>query len=407
MKSAKPYREGFTIKKSNLRFPFSGVVPLFVLAHFSHHLITALPTPLLPFIRDEFNLDYTRAGLIISAFGISYGISQLPVGWLSDRIGYRIVIMLGISGVGVFGLLVGVSQTFTMMIIFLVLMGVVGGGYHPNAPPLISAAVEPKTLGRALGFHAIGGSASYFLVPIIAAVMASVWGWRSPFIGLAIPTIAFGLVFYMLLGKWATTQKTEHKPSSIHTQISPPGYLRRLVPFVIMSTFAAAVTFSVVPFIPLFMVDQFGVTNETAAGFLALIYSAGFWAGPLGGYLSDRLGRVKLILAICFASALVIYTLNLATYSLGLGAVLVSIGMLNFMRMPVSESYIINHAPEHRRSTILGLYYFGGMEGVGVLTPVIGFLIDNFGFNISFTIAGAAVALVTLICSIFLWRARD
>jgi FSR family fosmidomycin resistance protein-like MFS transporter len=379
-----------------------------VVAHFSHHLLTALPTPLLPFIRDEFALDYTRVGLIISAFSLSYGISQLPAGWISDRIGPRIVITMGISGVAVFGLLVGVSQTFTMMLIFLVLMGMVAGGYHPTAPALISTAVGSKTLGRALGFHAVGGSASYFLAPIVAAAMASVWGWRSPFIGLAIPTAAFGIVFYILLGQRAAADKIEHEPSSSPTEIPyAPGYLRRLAPFIILSTFTAAMPFSVASFIPLFMVDKFGVSREMAAYFLALIYSAGFWAAPLGGYLSDRLGRVKLLIVVGFVTSLVIYLLNLATYSLGIGALLIGIGMLNYIRMPVSESYIISQTPENRRSTILGIYYFGGMEGMGMLTPVIGYLIDNFGFHITFTIAGATIALVSLICSIFLWKIRD
>jgi len=379
-----------------------------MVAHFSHHLVTALPKPLLPFIRDEFALDYTRVGLVISAFSLSYGISQLPAGWLSDRIGPRIVLTLGISGVAIFGLLVGVSQTFTMMIVFLVLMGIVAGGYHPTAPALISTAVGSKTLGRALGFHAVGGSASFFLVPIVAAAMASVWGWRSPFIGLAIPTFAFGIVLYILLGRRAATDKTEYGPSSSPTETPhAPGYLRRFIPFIILSTFTVAIPFSVAPFIPLFMVDKFGVSREIAAAFLALIYSAGFWAAPLGGYLSDRLGRVKLLIVIGFVTSLVIYLLNLATYSLGIGALLICIGMLNYIRMPVSESYIISQTPERRRSTILGIYYFGGMEGIGILTPVIGYLIDNFGFHITFTIAGATIALVSLICSIFLWRIRN
>jgi len=379
-----------------------------MVAHFSHHLLTALPAPLLPFIRDEFALDYTRAGLAISAFSLSYGISQLPAGWLSDRIGPRIVLTLGISGVAIFGLLVGVSQTFTMMLIFLALMGIVAGGYHPTAPALISTAVGSKTLGRALGFHAVGGSISFFLAPIVAAAMASVWGWRSPFIGLAIPTVAFGILFYILLGRRAATDTTEHEPSSNPTETPyAPGYLRRLAPFIIMSTFAAAMPFSVASFIPLFMVDKFGVSREMSAALLALIYSAGFWAAPLGGYLSDRLGRVKLLIVVSFITSLVIYLLNLATYSLGIGALLIGIGMLNYIRMPVSESYIISQTPEHRRSTILGIYYFGGMEGMGILTPMIGYLIDNFGFHITFTIAGATIALVSLICSIFLWRIRD
>jgi len=316
--------------------------------------------------------------------------------------------MLGISGVAVFGFLAGVSQTFTMLLIFLALMGIAGGGYHPTAPALIATTVESKRQGRALGFHAIGGSASFFLVPIIAAAMASVWGWRSPFIGLAIPTFVFGIMFYMFLGQRAATNRTKHEPSSSPAKIShSPGYLRRLIPFMVLSTFAAAVTMSVASFIPLFMVDQFGVAKETAAGILALMYSAGFWAGPLGGYLSDRLDRVKLIIAVSSVSGPIVYLLNLATYGLGIGALLVGMGMLNYIRMPVSESYIISQAPEHHRSTILGIYYFGGMEGTGVLTPVIGYLADHFGFYISFTITGVTIALVTLICSIFLWRARD
>ncbi|MDP7525779.1 MAG: MFS transporter, partial [Dehalococcoidales bacterium] len=58
-----------------------------MLAHFSHHLIAALLQPLLPFIRDDFALDYTQAAWIVSAYTLAYGFSQLPGGWLADRIG--------------------------------------------------------------------------------------------------------------------------------------------------------------------------------------------------------------------------------------------------------------------------------------------------------------------------------
>mgnify|MGYP002397206928 CR=1 FL=1 len=119
-----------------------------MVAHFGHHLLTALPVPLLPMIRSDFALDYTQSGLVISAFSLSYGISQLPAGWLADHIGRRIMITIGICGVALAGLLVGLSQTYIMMIVFLVLMGMLGGGYHPSAPPIISASVEPKNRGR-------------------------------------------------------------------------------------------------------------------------------------------------------------------------------------------------------------------------------------------------------------------
>ena len=379
-----------------------------MVAHFAHHLLTALPVPLLPLIRDDFALDYTQSGLVISAFSLSYGIGQLPAGWLADRIGHRILITIGICGVALAGLLVGLSQTYIMMIVFLALMGVAGGGYHPAAAPLISASVEAKNRGRALGFHIIGGSSSYFLAPLIVAAIAAAWGWRGPFIALAIPTAVFGIIFFKLLAKQAGTSKAQQVTTGYHDETpSPPGRLRRLVVFMILSTFTQAVIFSTVAFIPLFMVDHFGTSEATAAAFIAIIYSAGLWASPLGGYLSDRLGGVRVILVVCFIASPVIYLLNLTPYGPGIGALLLIIGMVMYIRMPVSEAYIISHTPERRRSTILGLYYFSSMEAGGLLVPAMGFLIDRFGFYSSFTIASVALVAVTLTCSVFLWDSRE
>jgi len=379
-----------------------------VLAHFSHHLLTALPVPLLPFIRDDFALDYTQAGLVNSAFSLSYGIGQLPGGWLADRIGPRITITIGICGVALVGFLIGLSQTYVMLIVLLTLMGVVGGGYHPSAAPLISASVEPRNRGRALGFHLIGGGGSFFLAPLIAAAVAAIWGWRGSFIGLAIPTMIFGIVFYVLLGRRAKMSKTQQTITNHHGETpSPPGYLRRLVPFIILTTFTQAVTSSTVAFIPLFLVDHFGVGEGTAAAFISIIYFAGLWASPLGGYLSDRLGGVPVTLAICLITGPVIYLLNLVSYSLGIGALLLIIGVVMYIRMPASESYILGQAPERHRSTMYGIYYFAGMEGGGILTPMMGSFIDKFGFYRSFTIAGIAVVAMTLICSVFLWGKQD
>ena len=175
----------------------------------------------------------------------------------------------------------------------------------------------------------------------------------------------------------------------------------------ILTTFTQAIAFSVIAFIPLFMVDHFGVGEGTAAAFLAIIYSAGLWASPLGGYLSDRWGRVPVVLAVCFITGPAIYLLNLASYGVGIGAVLLIVGIVMYIRMPVSEAYIIDQTPERRRSTALGIYYFASMEAGGLLAPVMGFFIDRFGFNVNFTIASIALVVVTLVCSVFLWGSRD
>ena len=359
-------------------------------------------------IRDNFHLDYTKAGLVISAFNLSYGIGQVPAGFLADRIGPRLLITIGICGVALAGLLVGLSQTFITMIAFMALMGIAGGGYHPAAAPLISASVEPKKRGQALGLHLIGGSGSFFLAPLAAAAIASVWGWRGSFIGLAIPTAIFGIMFYILLRRRTDMSKAQEVITEPHQETpSRLGRWRSLIAFMILSISTQAIMFSVIAFIPLFMVDHFGIAEEAAAAFLALIYSAGLWASPLAGYLSDRLGRIPVILAACLLAGPVIYLLNLAPYGIAFGALLLIIGIIMYTRMPVSEAYIIGQTPERHRSKILGIYYASSMEAGGVLAPIMGYFIDQFGFYPSFTTAGAVIVVVTLACSVFLWGSQD
>ncbi len=399
---------GNTIKKTGFRSFFPGMLSFVVLAHFSHHLVTSLPIPLLPFIRDEFKLDYTQSGLVISAFTLAYGISQLPAGWLADRIGPRILVTISICGVALAGILIGLSQTYIMMIVFLVLMGVLGGGYHPSSPPLVSALVEPSRRGWALGLHMLGGSASHFVAPLIAAAITVAWGWRSPFIILAVPAMVFGIFYYVFLGRLADMKRAGPEIISGHDQKPTPPYRsRRLASILILSIFTGSVIFSTSSFIPLLVVDEFGFSKEAAAAIIAVFYFTGLWASPLGGYLSDRLGGVPVLLIASFAAGPFIYLLNLAPNGWGIGAVLVIIGITMYIRMPAAESYIVSKASEHHRSSILGIYYFGNLEGVGVMTPVIGYLIDRFGFYLSFTIIGAALVAVTLVCSIWLRGSRD
>ena len=379
-----------------------------MLAHFGHHLLAALLTPLLPFIRDDFALDYTQVGWLVSAFTVAYGIGQLPAGWLADRIGSRAVITIGIVGVGLSGLLVGLSPTYIVLVVFLVLLGATGGGYHPASAPLISAAVEPKNRGRALGIHQIGGSASFFLAPLIAVGIATALGWRGSFIAASIPTIIFGVVFYVLLGRRGYTGKARQEIPSGHVESAPtPGGLRRLVAFLVLGIVVLALIISVVSFIPLFIVDHFEVGEEVGAAMLALVFSGGLWAGPLGGYLSDRLGRVPVLVVTCLLAGPIIYLLNLAPFGWSISVVLILVGVVMHIPMPVSEAYLVSHTSERNRSTVLGIYFFGSRGGPGVVTPVLGYLIDHFGFYTSFTVVGVALVVVTLGCAIFLWGSRD
>ena len=379
-----------------------------MLAHFSHHLIPGLLIPLLPYIRDDLSLTYTQTGWLVSAYSLAYGISQLPAGWLADRIGPRIVLTVGVAGVGVAGLLIGLAPTYVILALLLVLLGMAGGGYHPAAVPLVSASVEAKNRGRALGLHQVGGSSSFFLAPLIVVGIASAFGWRGTFLAVSVPSIVFGIVFYMLLGRLGYGKNAEQKMHASHAEIAPsPRRLRPLVAVVILGIAIMGLVYSTISFIPLFIVDHFeGVSNEAAAAMLSLFFFGGLWAGPLGGYLSDRLGSVPVILTAGFIAGLAIYLQNLAPLGIAFSAVLIILGMAMHLGMPAVESYIISHTAERKRSTILGIYYLGSRGGPAI-APVIGYLIDHHGFYTCFSVVSAAMVVVTLVCAILLWRSRD
>jgi len=361
----------------------------------------------LPYIRDEFALDYTRAGFIISAFGVVYGICQLPAGWLADRFDPRILLTIGIIGVGATGLLVGMSSNYLTLLAGLVLMGILGGGYHPASTTMISSVVEPGKRGRALGFHMVGGSFSYFLAPLIAAVLASVLGWRGPFIALAIPAMGIGVMLHIILGKRVPTRKTAAEDTRYSAEAPPaPGHKRRLITVIVLSSFTQALIMSIVSFTPLFLVDTFGTGKETAAASISLVYLMGLWAGPFGGYLSDRFGRIAIIITVCVMAGIVIYLLNIAPYGIGTAVVLVLIGILMYINTTSAQAYIADQTSARNRSTALGFYFFGNMEGTGILTPALGYIIDHFGFHTSFTISSTAIIATIIVCSAILWRSR-
>jgi MFS family permease len=388
----------------NLQTIWGGMIPLFIVGHFSHHVLVSITVPLIPFIRSAFELDYTQSGLVISAFTLAGGIGQLPAGWLADRVEPRKLLTLGISGVALVGIFVGLSQTYLLMIVFLVLMGILSGGYHPTAPPLISVLVKPEHLGKALGLHNIGGGASHFLTPLIAVAIANIWGWRSAYIALAIPTAVFGIFFYLRLGHLNAREKANQRGAEKKEGpvASRSESMRRIVIFLIFSTFTAAIIISVVSFIPLLMVDHFHLSKKAAATLLSVVYVAVFWASPLGGYLSDRVGSIRVTLAVCFIAGPVIILLTVLPYGVGIFTLLILLGTVIFARMSASETFIVSKTPPGIRSTVLGIYFFTGMEGGGMLTPVLGYAIDHLGFQTAFTITGGAVFAVTLICAFLL-----
>jgi MFS family permease len=385
----------------------TGLLPLFILAHFSHHFTAAIFQPLTPFIRDEFSLDYNQVGWIMSAYNISYGISHLPAGWLSDRLGPRLMIMLGISGVALFAIGAGLAPSYIIMIVFMVLLGVMGGGYHPAASPLVSASVDKSSRGSALGLHQIGGTASFFLTPLIAAALFQVLSWRLTIVSMAIPAFIIGIVLFVVLSRRGYAPQAPlaagHQAEASEGAVN----VRRLIPFIALGVMLQMLIMGAVSYIALFAVDNLHASEDMGAFLFSLFHFAGLWAGPVGGYLSDRIGTVPVMLAVSLIAGPALYLLQFASLGWSIWLVLLVLGICMYIAMPITESHIITHVPQHRRSTVLGIYYFASRGGIGLSLPVAGILADSYGFGTAFTILAAVITGVAIICSLLVLRNRD
>jgi MFS family permease len=350
--------------------------------------------------------------LVTSAFSLSAAAGQIPSGWLADRIKPAVLIAIGTLGVAVGGILIGLSQTYIMLLVLLVLTGLMTGGYHPASTPLILSSVEPQQRGRALGFHLVGGNSSFFIAPIIAGLLMTAlpqYGWRGPFIVLAVPTAIFGLIFYIYLTKRGGKGHADAARKRLASEKPPqPGYKRRLIAYLIMMIVGGGAGMSVNAFLTLYMVDKLGASDARAASLISILYFPGVLGGPIiGGWISDRIGSVKVVIATSIISGLVVFGVKSFALGFGFYAMLFLMGLNMAIRMPVTEVFIMSQAPAKNRSTIFGIYYSTMQYTGAIFAPIMGGFIQRYGFNTMFTFSAIAVTSVAVITSLFIGDAKD
>jgi MFS family permease len=390
---------------ARFRSLFTGLLPLFMLAHFGHHVVGAMLNPLLPMIRDDLKLSYATAGVLVSVFSIVGGVAQLPAGWLADKIGTRLMILISVTGVAVGGLLIGLSNSFGMLVVLLGITALLGGGYHPAAASAISNMTPPEKRGRSLGLHLIGGTSSFWFVLLLVAPIAAAWSWRSPFIILSIPIMVLGVILFFLIGKKRIAQSTGPAAGGKYHGVSEATAInwRVFLPFIILSVGTGMITQSIASYYSLYATDALHVAPAVVVLLMAISPFVGMFIAPLGGYLADRIGAIPVVIVSCLLAGPLLFAVSRVSSVLMFAVVLLFIGVVNMGRAPSAEAYLVTAIPAKRRATVLGIYFFAGAELAGVMTPVAGKLIDSVGF--SPVLIGGAIAELTLalVCAFLLW----
>jgi MFS family permease len=376
-----------------------------MLSHFGHHVVGAMLNPLMPMIRTDLELSYTEAGILMSVFSITGGIAQLPAGWLADRFGARLMILISVTGVAIGGLLIGLSSTYALLVVLLGITALLGGGYHPAASTAISNMTPPEKRGRSLGLHLIGGTSSFWVVTLLVAPMAAAWGWRMPFIALSIPIMVFGVVLFYFIGRRSRAPINGTTQTTGKTSIGSDAVKIRwrvFLPFLVLTVGTGMIVQSVGSYYSMYAADHLKVAPAVVVLLMGISPFVGMFVAPLGGYLSDRIGAIPVVISSALIAGPLLFAVSLASNVWIFAVILVLIGITNMARAPSSEAYFVTHIPVHRRATILGIYFFAGMELAGVMTPLAGRLIDSYDF--APVLIGAAISqfVLAVVCAFLL-----
>jgi FSR family fosmidomycin resistance protein-like MFS transporter len=389
-------------------------LPWFIMAHFGHHLLTALPQPLLPAIRTAFGLNNFQALLVTTVYAFSSGAGNIPAGRLVDKVGPTILLTIGTLGVAIGGLLTGLSNSYIMFMIFLVLMGFMTAGYHPASTPMILSAVEPEKRGRAVGLHLIGGNASFFIAPLIAGGVMVLWpemGFRGPFIVLSIPTAIFGIIFFIYLTKRGGLTHVKVAKQRLAEEKPPqPGYQRRLWAYLVQMVVGGGAGMSVQALMALYIVDKLGATDTSVTWIMSVSFLPAIVGGTfIGGWLSDRIGSVRVIIVTGLLSGLLIFWVRWSTtINFWFFLLLFIMGVNMAIRMPVTEVFIMGQTPAKNRASIYGIYYFTMQYTGAIFAPIYGWLVPNiYSYEQVFFFSAVAVTAVTVVTSVFIWDAKN
>ncbi len=262
-------------------------------------MIWVMLGPLGNYIAEEFGLSAGQKGLMTAMPLLTGSILRLVLGPLADRIGGRKTALIGMSLTFV-PLILGafVAQSYEMLLVIGLFLGVAGASFAV-ALPMASRWYPPEQQGLVLGIAGAGNSGTVLAALFAPQLAQLLGGWRPVFIVTMIP-LAIAWLTVAFLAKDAPG-KVMLKSFSEYAAVfrKPDAIWLSLMYSVTFGGFVGLATF-----LPIFFHDQYGLDKVSAGNFAALCVFAGSFIRPVGGFLADRFGGIRILIGMFLFIAL-------------------------------------------------------------------------------------------------------
>lgn len=359
-------------------------------------------------LMQEFSILPVSIGLISSAYFWTYGIVQVPVGFLSDKYGVRnTVFVFGL--IGVLGtLMFSLAQNIQTLTWARLLIGIGTAGVFVPAIKYFSVNFRPDYFARIISL--LGSIACFG--PILAtfplALLVEATNWRFPFLLTAVVHLSLIVLSWFYLTGWTSPQQPEREEKEGSGVLSFKEVVithYRVVFFLVWAFLVYGVLFS---FQALwggpYLQDVFSLSREDAGSVLMFIPIGLMIGGPFWGVLSERYLQARRPVLITGTSAflltiVVLYFLDNYPGFILSSALFFFFGFFGTVFL-INISCVKELLPLSVTGTIVGLVNTVQLLSVGFFQSFSGFYINHLLETVDLLAAYKSVVLVYGMCVI-------
>jgi len=376
------------------------LLPLYVVG-FCGYTGFSLLFPVIPKYADALGASLSMVGLVVGTFSYAAALTMIPFGMLSDRVGRRTLLVVGLVIYTVAPLFYIVVSDPLQLILVRGIHGLASAAFIPAANALVVDMSSPQRKGEALGWFTAATMLGFVFGPITGGFLLHSYGYNATFYACSLTSLLALVLILPWLGSMVG------RPVQKGASVSSWGWLWqwRAVGALLTPLFITFGSGTIVAFMPLYG-EGISITASQVGIIITAIYASSALLRAPAGRLSDRIGREMVILfgfAIS-AAALLFFSFLTSFPSLIVAGVVFGFGM--GLAMPAAFALAADLAPLSARGLAMGAASSALQAGLAIGATAMGGVAAVAGFGSMFGIC-AAILAVGLIAVLLLIRPRS